>query len=288
MARYPNGQIPLQYLVHLGGEHYLTPATANRWKALQADVYANEGVWLAITRGPNAYRSLEAQWITYRNEPPGNAAYPGTSSHGGVYAGRDSMAIDVGNWGLLGRDKFYAYARKHGFEPGYFDWEPWHIIDWSPWASSTGGGGVSPETVDYSLLRRQKEETMYIKGTSNPEVYNVFTDANGQVRMRVCLPAETSYANTGGLTVAGYDSTLMELASNTGYGQPIVPTVAAPGLQVIKIQDGENVTYALWGPGYWDETTDPEVANGWARVYNDAVNLTYAEWNDRKAIGQPV
>lgn len=131
--RYPNGEIPKSELVYLGDEHWLTPGTAVRWRAFQEDVYANEGVWLYITPGPNAYRDIESQWTTYWNEPPGNAAYPSTSSHGGVYDGRDSMAIDVANWGQIGREKFYAYARKHGFEPGYFDWEPWHIIDWSPW-----------------------------------------------------------------------------------------------------------------------------------------------------------
>lgn len=154
------------------------------------------------------------------------------------------------------------------------------------------GGGGTP-FIDYELLRRQKEQGMYIKGTSNPEVYNVWTDANGQVRLRLCLPSEASYANTGGLTVLGYDTTLTQLGVDAGYGQPIVPVVAAPGLEVIKIEDGDSVTYALWGPSYW-ETTDGlnpeaevEVANGWARVYNNAKNVTYAEWNDRKAVGQP-
>lgn len=142
MARYANGKIPLGELLHLGGEHYLTPATAQRWSALREDVHNNEGVWLNITAGPNAYRDLDAQWRTYREEAPGNAAYPGTSSHGGVYQGRDSMAVDVGNYGAIGADKFYAYARKHGFEPGYFSWEPWHIIDWAPYSGGQGGGGI--------------------------------------------------------------------------------------------------------------------------------------------------
>ena len=144
MARYPNGQIPFESLVHLGGEHYLTPATARKWGALQQDVWENEGVWLEITPGANGYRWYEAQEETYENEPPGNAAYPGTSSHGGVFKGVDAMALDIENWGLLGRDRFYYYARKHGFEPNYFDWEPWHIIDWDPWAAVPSGGGGAP------------------------------------------------------------------------------------------------------------------------------------------------
>lgn len=135
MPRYPNGRIPFDVLVHLGGEHYLTPGTASKWAALQADVLANEGVLLQISPGANGYRWYEKQEEAYEDSAPGDAAYPGTSSHGGEYQGRDSMAIDVGNWGQIGMDKFYSYARKHGFEPGFFDWEPWHIIDWDPWAA---------------------------------------------------------------------------------------------------------------------------------------------------------
>lgn len=147
-------------------------------------------------------------------------------------------------------------------------------------------GNFGGNAIDTALLRRQKENSMYIKGTSQADVYNVWTDANGQVRLRLCLPSEAAYANTGGLTVAGYDSILMQLGADAGYGQTIVPVVAAPGLEVVMIQDGGNVTYGLFGPRYWDETTNPEVANGWARLYGNAKNLTYAEWNDRKAIGQ--
>jgi hypothetical protein len=132
MARYPNGRIPKSALVHLGGQHWLTPGTKARWDALVADVLENEGVRLRITSGPNAYRDYDAQ-VEAKKRHGSNAAWPGTSSHGGVFNGRDSMAIDVGNWGEIGKTKFYAYARKHGFEPNYFDWEPWHIIDWSPW-----------------------------------------------------------------------------------------------------------------------------------------------------------
>lgn len=290
MSRFANGQIPSNLLVTVGPYHWMPAATAHRWAGLVADIQAHEGVTMRITPGKNAYRDYTGQVFARNNACAAgrcnDAAVPGTSSHGGEYRGRDSLAIDVTNWAVLGKDKWYAYCRKHGFEPGFFDWEPWHIIDWSPWAMSAGGG--SSPFIDYALLRRQKEETMYIKGTSFASVYAVFTDANGQVRMRPCLPAEQSYANTGGLTVTGYDTTLTQLAADTGYGQAIVPTVASPGLEVIKIVDGENVTYALFGPGYWDETTDPEVANGWARVYNNATNLTYAEWDDRKAIGQAV
>lgn len=133
MARYPNGRIPLDQLIHLGGDHYVTAGTKAKWEAMRADVYANEGVWLYITPGPNAYRSLEWQQHYWNTLPFPQAASPGTSSHGGVHSGRDAMALDIGNWGELGMSKFSHYCNKHGFEPNYFSWEPWHIIDWEPW-----------------------------------------------------------------------------------------------------------------------------------------------------------
>ncbi|WP_102193218.1 hypothetical protein [Microbacterium aurantiacum] len=153
MARYENGRIPFDVLVHLGGEHYLTPGTAAKFIAMRADVWENEGVWLEISPGANGYRWFEKQEEAYRDEPDGNAAYPGSSSHGGEYNGRDAMAVDIGNWGRLGRALFYHYARKHGFEPDVFDWEPWHLIDWEPWAAA-------PATATPAPKPRRKRNTM--------------------------------------------------------------------------------------------------------------------------------
>lgn len=165
MARYPNGRIPKSALVHLGGKHWLTPGTKARWDALVADVLKNEGVRLRITSGPNAYRDYAAQ-VEAKKKHGSNAAWPGTSSHGGVFKGRDSMAIDVGNWGVIGKTKFYAYARKHGFEPNYFDWEPWHIIDWSPWTVPSGGGSTpAPEEDETPIPEVPEEEDDMPKNT---------------------------------------------------------------------------------------------------------------------------
>lgn len=148
MTRYQNGQIPMSALVSRGTgtnsdgywEHRMSAATARKWDNLVRDVQINEGKTLSITPGWNAYRPIDAQWTAYNNSAPGIAAYPGTSSHGGTYAGKDSLAIDVGNFGVIGRDKFFAYARKHGFTAGYFNGvtgpdEPWHIIDFDPWGA---------------------------------------------------------------------------------------------------------------------------------------------------------
>lgn len=145
MPRYPNGQIPEKVLVKFGTEHWTTPGTLARWKALVADVKKNEGVTLRITGGPNAYRNLRWQEFYWDTLPYPQAALPKTSSHGGAFRGKDTMALDVDNWSAIGKAKFYAYARKHGFEPGYFSWEPWHIIDWNPWVvPNTSGGNSKP------------------------------------------------------------------------------------------------------------------------------------------------
>lgn len=149
MPKYKNGYIPASELVTIEGNHPATRGTAARWAALKADVLKNEGVTLRITGGENAYRSYAGQ-VFARNAACragrcNDAAVPGTSSHGGSLNGRDSGAIDVNNWAVLGKEKFYAYCRRNGFEPGYFDWEPWHIIDWDPYNVPTAAGGGGGE-----------------------------------------------------------------------------------------------------------------------------------------------
>lgn len=170
MARYPNGGIPPSQLVHLGGQHWLTRATAARWAALVADVRKNEGITLRITPGKNAYRDYAGQVFARNNACKvgrcNDAAVPRTSSHGGEYRGRDSMAIDVDNWAILGRAKFYAYCRKHGFEPGFFDWEPWHIIDWNPWTMPAPSGGEKPKPATKTPEEEDEEDEMAMKGAT--------------------------------------------------------------------------------------------------------------------------
>lgn len=178
MARYPNGKIPKSVLVHLGGDHWLTPATKARWGALVEDVLRNEGVRLQITPGPNAYRDIGWQQHYWDTLPYPQASFPGGSSHGGDYKGRDSMAIDVGNWGLLGKAKFYTYARKHGFEPDFFDWEPWHIIDWSPWAMPAGG-------IEDELSEKAERQIQVLYDAWRIGEVGKRTDGNGTARIKL-------------------------------------------------------------------------------------------------------
>lgn len=175
MSRFSNGGIPASLLVEIGPYHWMTAATAKRWAGLVADILKNEGVRMQITPGKNAYRDYAGQ-VFARNGACANgrcddAAVAGTSSHGGEYRGRDSLAIDVANWGVLGKDKWYAYCRKHGFEPGFFDWEPWHIIDWAPWTMPAGpsGGSTTPATkpeVPEEEEEEEEDEDMAMKGLS--------------------------------------------------------------------------------------------------------------------------
>jgi len=86
--------------------------------------------------------------------------------------------------------------------------------------------------IDYALLRRQKEDDMYVRGVTNPQVYATYTDANGKPRMRVCGKAESAIANAGGLVLTfGDDASLLMLAEECGY----VPGGANP-LPVVKTQ----------------------------------------------------
>lgn len=156
---YPNGRIPLELLVHLGGDHYLPPGTAARWQWMVAATREKYGVTLRITKGPNAYRWYEAQ-VEAKQEAtadgrPQDAAAPGFSSHGGLFEGREVMAIDVANWQDLGSTpggkdawgRFAALCRLAGFTTLYFDWEPWHIVDQNDvWTVPAGMAGKTPQT----------------------------------------------------------------------------------------------------------------------------------------------
>lgn len=199
-------------------------------------------------------------------------------------------------------------AKRHNITcegMSFSEW--WHWTHWGPLGTinTPGGGGASAggttnpstPTIDIALLRRRKENAMYVSGTSFPDVYAVEGVTNetypkGQARMRLCTAQEADFAVTGGLVVKGFDTSLMALAAVCRYGEPMPMTDKRDGLEVIMIQDGQALTYALWGPGYWETTEGMDrkvamdVANSWARLYGNAKNLTYAEWADRKRVGQ--
>jgi hypothetical protein len=148
---YLNGQIPNSVVsVVLGSgrdskgrfwEHRLTPATAARWRFAVDYALRKWGKRMSIRwGGPNAYRPLEFQWFYYNDGVaqgnPLQAAYPGTSSHGGDWRGRLCLAIDVDPGGLTWAQVWEA-CRAAGFACGLITKaiagidEPWHVIDFA-------------------------------------------------------------------------------------------------------------------------------------------------------------
>lgn len=153
MARYRNGYIPDSALItfHTGWSQndkdfkwQLPPSTYRKHLALVARAKKRTKRTLSPSQGWSCFRPYRVQ--IYARQMYGNgAAYPGTSSHGGFWEGKDTAAIDYGNWGYVygwDRDAFYADCRAVGLTPGqihpsrnrtYPD-EPWHVIDLDPWA----------------------------------------------------------------------------------------------------------------------------------------------------------
>lgn len=150
---WKNGYIPEGELVifkrgrnSIDGDWYhgLTPGTYAKHLALVVRAEGRTGRILEISDGWGAYRPYAAQIIA-RNRYGNGAAVPGTSSHGGFWEGRETLAIDYGNWAYVyGGDRaaFYADQRAVGLTPGmiepnrgYPD-EPWHSIDMAPRAAA--------------------------------------------------------------------------------------------------------------------------------------------------------
>lgn len=152
---YANGQIPESALIifkrghnSVDGDWYhgLLPNTFKRHCMLVRIARERTGRTLEITDGFGAYRPLWAQEIARRIYGYG-AAEPGWSSHGGFWEGRDTQAMDYGNWawvyeqyGDRAREIFFYDCRRAGLTPGmihpsrgnnYPD-EPWHVIDLFP------------------------------------------------------------------------------------------------------------------------------------------------------------
>lgn len=159
MGGFANGRIPLSLLVHLGGEHYLPPGTAARWKWLQRVAYEKYGVWLIITVGWNAYRPYDVQ-VDYKRWYGIMAAEPGKSSHGGTYGGRIVFAVDVNNWAALGWDRFVALCRLAGFTVDFVSpREQWHIGDFNDGWVVPAGASTTP-TIKPETTRKRRRETM--------------------------------------------------------------------------------------------------------------------------------
>jgi len=185
MPTYSNGRIPLDLLVVFARGwnktdgnwfHALSPATYAKHLALVERAKRRTGRKLVISGGWSAYRPYEAQVLA--RQIHGNwAAVPGTSSHGGFWEGRQTLAMDYGNWKYVygngdGEDTydkraaFFADCRAVGLEPdlisprrGYPD-EPWHVVDLDPWGPVPAGLNVNPLDDPEEVPEESEEDDM--------------------------------------------------------------------------------------------------------------------------------
>lgn len=186
MATYSNGYIPDSLLVTFDSGtnttdgkwyHKLSPGTLSKHRALVALAKKNTGRDLKISDGWGAYRPYNIQELARKLYGTG-AAVPGTSSHGGFWEGKQTLAIDYGNWGGVygwDRDAFYRDVRAVGLEPdlisprrGYPD-EPWHVVDLVPWASaptptpSTPSGEEEEDEMSRNIMYRTTDTKAKIR-----------------------------------------------------------------------------------------------------------------------------
>lgn len=168
MTSHANGRIPLDQLVHLGGDHYLPPGTAARWKWLQQAAWEKYGIWLVITPGWNAYRPLNIQ-IVYKVKYGVMAAEAGKSSHGGTYGGQIVFAIDVQNWGALSWARFAALCRLAGFTVDFVKpKELWHIGDFNNGWTVPAGAAEAPQ-INHETTRRPRRRSMITAAYRNDD-----------------------------------------------------------------------------------------------------------------------
>jgi len=184
MPTYSNGYVPLELLVTFkrgwnstdgDWHHSLSAATYARHLALVSRAKARTGRTLAISLGWSAYRPYAAQVIARKVWGMG-AAQPGTSSHGGFWEGKQTLAMDYGNWDWVyendgGQGAFFDDCRAVGLAPGqimrsrgYPD-EPWHVIDLNPWSAVPAFDSSTPfeseEDDMYTDADRVRDQNTY-------------------------------------------------------------------------------------------------------------------------------
>jgi hypothetical protein len=209
MPTYKNGFIPLDLLVvffrgrnDVDGDYYhaLSPATYARHLALVERARRRTGRKLVISGGWSAYRPYAAQVHAQQIWGRG-AAEPGTSSHGGFWEGRQTLAMDYGNWAYVygngdGRDTpdkraaFFDDCRAVGLSPnlispqrGYPD-EPWHVVDLDPWSAVPASVDVRPfpeeEPEDESEEDEMKLKGLeYTRKSDGKSVFMLFNEGSG-------------------------------------------------------------------------------------------------------------
>lgn len=197
MTEYKNGYIPDSMLVTFNTGvnstdgrwyHKLSSGTYAKHLKLVALAKKRTGRTLQISDGWGAYRPYNIQ-VLARKMYGNGAAVPGTSSHGGFWEGKQTLAIDYGNWSWVyggSRTNFFADVRAAGLTPdlispgrGYPD-EPWHVVDLEPWKAASGGGGHKPAPANDE---EDEEDEMALKGATYPvggkNVFILFNEVSG-------------------------------------------------------------------------------------------------------------
>lgn len=200
---YPNGEVPFTKLIHVSGNIWLPAGTLARWNWAVEQGVKKYGVRLRITgQGRsewntwNGYRPLSCQKV-YRNAFGMLAAYPGTSSHGGTYRGREVFALDVDNWAEMGWARFVALMRLAGLTTDFVSpREQWHVGDFNnPWAVpafASGGGGSHLNPTPGSTPNQSEEDDMPIIIVQKKDS----SAAKGQMTHNRKMRLITKYENT--------------------------------------------------------------------------------------------
>jgi len=260
---YRNGEVPDSWLITFASgwnsadgawTHSLPPSTYRKHLALVALAKRNTGRALQIGVGWCAYRPLAPQ-IMLKKRYGIMAATPGTSSHGGFWENQQVMAIDYSNWSYVyngDRDAWYRDCRACGFVPdqisprrGYPD-EPWHVIDYDPWAAVPAGWTPGNEEDDMPTMEEFLNTAAY---TGGPTISQFFKNVDqGGVATQVWartvdrgtdgkIPALQELADTKTILMqmrasqAGLESALTALANAKGLDPAAILKAAQTGVE---------------------------------------------------------
>lgn len=167
----------------------LTPGTYARHLALVALAYEKTGRILSPSDGWGTYRPYDAQVIAHRVFGNG-AAVPGTSSHGGFWEGRETLAIDYSNWSFVyggNRAAFYADCWAVGLTPGmieprrgYPD-EPWHVIDMNPRSGAPAPAGTGTPLEEEDIMGQDAQNLQKSIDTWGARLQSEIHDRRGVV-----------------------------------------------------------------------------------------------------------
>lgn len=170
----------------------------------------------------STYRDWNTQmrlYLAYKLDPKSNplALHPDQSMH------CRGLALDTDDHALMRSMGDYGWRATVPSEPWHFDY--FRTLD-KHYGQPAGETSKPFPPPDFAANRRRKEDTMYVRGTTNKSiVYNVFTDANGAMRLRLCGKNETAYAFAGGLVITGDDPTLTGLGVEGQYKEDVIPEV---------------------------------------------------------------